>query len=399
MTTPQALTPPPPLDMDNAFAKVTMAERVPAILRETQAANPDYPPAIQRALGELHDALVANAPIPLLSGPAPEPDWDDWTAAHREAQAAQTGPLTWHHTPWFFAETYSYRLLMQVVRWHETHRDPFAPKKTPELANDHLWELLEAALRIEGDFETRLFELMLAALWGNRADLSHPAGALARAEAAEDELLADERQTAARYLAAGTAEGRAGVHLVLDNGGVELALDLALADLLLTHGGEQVVLHAKDHPTYVSDATIPDVWRMIEAMQARGAAVRAAGERLHAAWEVGQLVLGAHPFWTSSRFWRAMPAVLSDALVRARLIVLKGDVNYRRAVSDALWDPALSFADVMRFFPAPILALRSVKSDPLVGAQVERVRALDEAEPGWRVTGRYGVIQFAGCAE
>jgi len=396
MPTSQALTPPPPLDMTNAFAQVTMAERLPAILRGVQADNTGYPPAIQRAIAALHDALLADAPIPLLVGPAPQPDWLDWAAARDDAQQAQPAPLTWQRTPWFFAETYCYRLLMHAVRWTETRRDPFAAKKTAELSNDRLWALLDGALAIEGDFAERLDALLLDVLWGNRADLSHPAGGLTHHDADHDELLADDRRTVTRYLAADAPSGRAGIHLVLDNSGIELALDLALADLLLARSGEQVVLHAKHHPTYVSDATIADVWRVLEAMAERGGAASALGERLRAAWQAGRLALAAHPFWTSSRFWRAMPPALAGALARARLIVIKGDVNYRRAVDDALWDPALSFADVMRFFPAPILALRSVKSDPLVGVPLERVHALDEAEPGWRITGRYGVIELAG---
>ena len=41
---------PPPLDMTNAFAHRTMSERVPRILRVVLETNPDYPPAIQRAV-------------------------------------------------------------------------------------------------------------------------------------------------------------------------------------------------------------------------------------------------------------------------------------------------------------------------------------------------------------
>ena len=77
---------PAPLQMDNAFAYDTMAVRIPGIVRDIQATNPDYPPAIMRALDRLHDALVHDQSIStneLLVAP----DYDDWQAAHQAQRA------------------------------------------------------------------------------------------------------------------------------------------------------------------------------------------------------------------------------------------------------------------------------------------------------------------------
>ncbi len=388
---------PEPIQLTNAFAYDTMSERVPGILREIIAKNPDYPPTIVHALTRLHDDLQSNAPIPMLDAhPVPPPDFDAWAAAYR-AQQARVQPLTWLHGDWFFAETFLYRHVIQAVRWHETGRDPFAPNKHAAYVEESLWNLLATALTLDGSPEDRLHDLLSIGLWGNRADLSHPAGTLASDQAAHDDLLADDRPHVVRYLAPGAAAGdrRPPVHIIADNAGTELVMDLVLADCLLAETGSPVVMQLKAHPTFVSDATIADVWYAIRTLARHEGAAAALAQRLRAAWSQRRLFLVAPSFWTSSRFLWDMPADLYDVFSRARLVILKGDMNYRRAMGDVLWPLGTAFEDVMRYFPAPVVALRSSKSDTLAGVPAARVRQLDAHDDSWRVTGQYGMIQFS----
>src|SRR5688572_21912818 len=156
-------------DESNQFANNTMRVRVPRIIREVQEANPDYAPPIQRALDTLHDEIAGNALIPMLDMPAP--DYDRWAAAYARHEGER-----WHETEWFFAEVYFYRLLMQAVRWWETHRDPFAHTKSLELSSPALWELVKETLSARSQPpEQRLPALLLQVLWGNRIDLSYAA--------------------------------------------------------------------------------------------------------------------------------------------------------------------------------------------------------------------------------
>ncbi|NLX10744.1 MAG: protein-glutamate O-methyltransferase family protein [Chloroflexi bacterium] len=390
---------PAPLRMDNDFGFKTMAVRVPAILRDVQAMNPDYSPAIMRSLDRLYNDLTANAPIPMLEPfPAPGADHEAWQAAYDD-QRAKIAPLTWQHNEWFFAETFFYRHLMQAVRWFETRRDPFAPHKQTELSSAPFDNLLEAALAAEGDLAERLRLRLAFALWGNRVDLSHQASELAGEAVREDDLLVDDRGALLDHLLADGPGGAAlrpgAIHLIADNAGSELAMDLLLIDLLLEAGAETVVLHLKWHPTYVSDAMIRDAWAMIDAFEARGGAAAALAGRLRAAWQSGRFRLATHPYWTSGRFLFEMPPALHQVFEGARLVILKGDANYRRAAGDGLWGEGTSFAQMMDYFPAPFVALRTLKSDVSAGLPVERVRRLDADQTGWRITGRYGVIQFA----
>ena len=167
---------PAPMDTRNAFARHTMAERIPAILRDVLASNPDYPAPIQSAVEQLRQSLLDGAPIPMLADePAPPADYEAWAAAYR-AQRARFEPLTWQRTEWFFAEMFLYRHLIQAVRWAETGRDPFAPQKQAELNGERLWTALDRILAFEGSDRERLANLLLSAVWGNQADLSHAVG-------------------------------------------------------------------------------------------------------------------------------------------------------------------------------------------------------------------------------
>jgi hypothetical protein len=146
----------------------------------------------------------------------------------------------------------------------------------------------------------------------------------------------------------------------------------------------------------VSDTTTPDVWHTLDELYAHGGGPAAMAQRLRDVWQAGRWRILSHPYWTSSAFLPHMPFLLREALSTAHLVLLKGDANYRRAVSDSLWPPAITFAQVMDYFPAPLATLRSLKSDALVGVDAARRATLDAQSGNWRTTGRYGVIQFAG---
>jgi hypothetical protein len=74
------------------------------------------------------------------------------------------------------------------------------------------------------------------------------------------------------------------------------------------------------------------------------------------------------------------------------VVIVKGDLNFRRLVGDLHWDPATPFADVTGYFPAPVAALRTLKSDVAVGVPPERVTRLGSTAPGWWTDGTHAVI-------
>jgi hypothetical protein len=405
--------PPPPAlrtDAGNAFAHYSMSVRVPKILDEVSARNPDYPPSVHRAIARLRDDIAGNAPLPPLGFPAP--DAGEWEAA----LAAHAGQ-TWLATDWFFAECYVYRCLMMATRYWETGRDPFTPAKHEELRSEALWRSVDARREagpgeapapatVEAEAEV-VSALLHRALWGNRVDLSYAVGVAFGAAGQGEDLLCDDSARATRQLL------RAGgdVHIIADNTGSELSIDLLLADALLAPGGggdgggagegtaaARVSVHVKLHPTFVSDAVASDVWTLISAFAEHGGVAGQVGARLGQGWAAGRLRVLPDPYWNGPRFLWDRPARLTRALDGATAVVVKGDANYRRAVGDAMWPAGPTFADATAYFPAPLIALRTMKSDALVGLPADQLARLDATDRDWRINGRRGVIQAGGTA-
>lgn len=388
-------------DQSNAFANNTMRVRLPAIIDETIALNSDYPPGIKERLCRLRNDIATGERIDDMEL-APTGDEGSWASALLRQRHIVGGEPTWHNAEWFFAETFAYRCLIEAARWHESGRDPFLPKKLEELHSDALWRLVERAYQPLDSPVSEVRRAVEFALWGNRIDLSYAASMERGAEASADDLLVDDRDALMADLSAlrTSREGfrsREPVHIVADNAGSELAMDLALSETLLRQETPAVVIWLKAHPTFVSDATPADVWMMLAEMDRRSGRAGALAGRLRAAWAQGQLRFLPHAYWNSSRFLWDLPADLASQLNRARLVIIKGDANYRRAVGDCIWAAHTPFSDVVNYLDAPVLCLRTLKSDPVVGLQsAETARQLDCCDPDWRVNGQRGLIQFKG---
>lgn len=64
-------------------------------------------------------------------------------------------------------------------------------------------------------------------------------------------------------------------------------------------------------------------------------------------------------------------------------------------MGDRLWEPTASFAERVAYWPTPVVALRTLKCDVIVGLEASVRNALDAAEPHqkWRVSGAHALVQ------
>jgi hypothetical protein len=225
------------------------------------------------------------------------------------------------------------------------------------------------------------------------------------------------------------------VDIVLDNSGFELYVDLILAGYLLHAGlATRIVLHPKNIPWFVSDVTPSDFSALLNALldakrlyetpsedeAAQGKTPQPLNDdqasllsdlfqdwaRLHAD---GKIILRSNIFWTSpGAYWRLphVAKVLYADLQRSQLVIFKGDLNYRKLVGDALWDPTTPFAEAV----GPLglgsgmrtLALRTCKADVVVGLSKGKDEELRQTEGGggdsgqrkWAWSGKYAVVSF-----
>lgn len=394
---------PPPLqgtDPDS-FTHQTITVRWPRILRRVIDEN-DYPERIEDRIRALIDDLP-DAPIRLLDDPG-APDaalWNERIEPHRGQ--------SWLEIPWFFGETYLYRRLLEATGYFQPgppwQNDPFTEQKTRGYAEsvDAVRALARArteALERDGGTRTELVRLLKTALWGNQADLSmwgakeESPDHLGTGEE-EAHLLADDTEAALDHLDALDRPAR--IDVWADNAGFELVTDLALADGLLAAGlADPLVLHVKAHPTFVSDATIGDVHGTLARLATDAdAATRALATRLHDALQSGRLQLRDPLTWTSPLRAREFPDPVNAELARADLVISKGDANYRRLMGDRHWPFTTPFEEVVSYFPASLMAPRTLKAEVVCGLASEQIDHLNATHPNWLTSGEWGVIQFA----
>lgn len=375
------------------FAHHSVAVRLPAIAARVPGEN-ELSPASVASLGKLIGE-IANGVITALPGRGPSyQGWDSYVAPH-------VGE-TWLNVPWFFAEYYFYRRLLDAVDYWDTGSDPFRAQKRLGLdqalpAARETMAKIDAAYARGVSTDFLLLQLTDAALWGNRIDLSlWPAerGGAAEPDEGPQQLLVDDRPAAIRSLHDRIPPI---IDIVIDNAGSELVADLMLADLLLRSDlASSLRLHAKEYPIFVSDATPRDVAETTRHLAAdSNPHLRSAGERLRIEFASGRLQVAHDPFWVSPLGWRQRPHHLNRQLGEGGLILVKGDANYRRLLDDRHWDPTTPFGDAIGSTPAPLLALRTLKSEIVSGLEPGTVESAAEQDPDWMQNGRWALASFA----
>lgn len=331
--------------------------------------------------------------------------------------------VSWLDAPWLLIEFYFYRRILAALGYFDMasplyNYDPFATDKmnglragasaASSLARKTNVFASHAAKASDGDAlseELRLF--LLVALWGNRMDLSiwpeaedssstdnnRANKAFVEAlSAGEKCLLWDDSARVAEALSSRTMSD---VSIIVDNAGFELTCDLALADALIVSGAtKRVVLRVKSHPVFVSDAMDKDCRDTIRVMmESADAETSTMGKRWAAHLSSGAWAIVPDFAWCQPQPFWDLPSKTREDVKTSDLVIIKGDANYRRLLNDCLWELDTPFEDVSAYFPAPILALRTLKAELGCGIPAER-RAKVEVEDNWMVTGKYGVVQY-----
>ena len=387
---PQTLPPLILTSEPDSFAHRTFAVRIPRIIEETIELSP-FPDDIRGRLEELRAEILGGQIRGLREPTADKSFWD-------QASRPYLG-RTWLDIPWYWGEAFMYRRILEATGYFLPGRwggvDPYGATKATEWAADAAPRsvslvLAESPLESRDRFET----LLHASLWGNRTDLSYnvaaQVGGSHRVKDERDNLLVDDTERVWNHL----SQKPRCLCIITDNAGTELLMDLALADFLLSEGmATQIVLHLKPQPFFVSDAMPDDVTAGLEALRAGGGAALELAERVWAHLDSKRLILHAHWLYATSLFYFQLPDDLRTELARMDLVILKGDVNYRRLVGDVHWPPTTPFEHATDYFPAPLVSLRTMKAELIVGLSPGEAERLRGQDPEWMVNGRRGLIQ------
>ncbi|KAI9922538.1 hypothetical protein PsorP6_001119 [Peronosclerospora sorghi] len=399
-------------NVPGTFANESYKSRLPRLVRECVAHNQDQFSVVQtQRLLQLANDMVHDAVIPLPSQ-YPEQVLYSPTSAHWETLLKDKG-YTWQNSPWFLSEQYMFHLVLLLAEYYTSGIDPFHPSKVAELQEGTPWALLQTAVGLaaqtvaDSHRPDELKRLMKLCLWGNKADGCYKevkdtiSGTDAMLALDDKLLLVDHSDKVITFLEKKAKETddpkRLHVQFINDNCGTELLLDLALADHLLTqHWCGKVTLNVKAEPMYVSDATPVDVNEHISEMlrPARTNEVQALGRRLSDYITNEQLVIRSDSFWNRyAYFWEMHTELQPRFANEATLVIIKGDLNYRRLLGDRLWPPSTPIEEAVPYFPTAFVSFRTLKSDPVVGIPSDLVATLEKDDPKWRFNGKRGTIQ------
>lgn len=393
---------------EGTFTHYTITVRFKNTLNQVLKDN-QFPPEVVSKLQALREE-IPDAPIRALQDTS-APDTGDWMEYSAPYRNSASGDSNWLQAPWFFVETYFYRRILEATGYFQDGfgylTDPYLHQKHQGLeqgqdsirstARKHN-QWLEDQKR---DNRKIMKDLLMMAVWGNQADLSmwpaggKKAGPNHQKNQQQAHLLVDHTAELGDYLSALQPQA-VRVDILADNAGLEVAQDLFLVDFLLSSKMAQLVhIHLKPHPTFVSDAMIKDVLETISSFREDlDSDVRTFGQRLQLHLHTQRLRLEEHYFWTSPLSGWEMPPALKTELGKSDLIISKGDANYRRLLGDRHWSYTTPLEKILRYMPAPLAALRVLKSEVAAGHPPGQPEEIAEKDSEWLTDGEWAVIQF-----
>ncbi|KAH8309392.1 hypothetical protein KR059_008790 [Drosophila kikkawai] len=343
-----------------------------------------------------------------------EPDQDDWNNFLGDLPS---GERTFYRGCSLNAECYLYRKLYSFVENSIFLKgyDYFAKIKEQALTGsmDDVLALTKYTRRPE---RTPKFfaELLKINLWSNCNDAASDPEAAAQmlnlrvlkdVEATNEYVLVDHAAEIWRCLTTGNLKKPQQVDFILDNAGYELFSDLILAEYMVEQGmATKVRFHVKAHPWFVTDVTERDFkWTLEYLSQHADYIISLLGKKFMQFLDEGKFELApiSH-FWTSPHAFCSMAQTdpeLYSSLQLSKLVVFKGELNYRKLLQDVCWASTLELSTCLRgFLPSNICVLRRVKSEIVSGLAEGSSQALASKDPHWMVSGSYGLIQFVDGA-
>ena len=324
----------PPASRYTDYVRKAIATRYPAILRAAEAGQG---PEAVRQLHAIARALEANAPMVL--------DLHDWPIPGWETLPARVNGKRPLDAPFFDFEYWLYFRILSAVRFRDTKADPFRATKHQDLERHINWAE-QAIQRTQ-----TLPEALTLALHANAHDLSQ------LGEPASNHYLGREMLQI-------ETSGVRRLNIIADNFGGEFVADLVLA-VIAAEAGIEVAVHVKHLPMFVSDVTTDDVVILFDRLTPGTAFSR----RLQAEVNRGTIRVTSNSFWSAPLFMDEAPLDELDA-GEGVLTILKGDLNFRRAIGDVSVPVETPFESLAVLPAAPMLSLRSIKSYCVAGMQV-----------------------------
>uniref|UniRef100_H2Y6F0 Sugar phosphate phosphatase n=1 Tax=Ciona savignyi TaxID=51511 RepID=H2Y6F0_CIOSA len=370
-------------------------------------------------LSQLRTEIMTNKPLTVLDDKLA--DCYIWNNRFNEYVSIHKSSPSWFDAPWLYAECFCYRKIMSILSKSKylQNFDVFSDQKKlaltqslPAVKNltEFLNEVSHGNLSDSEMLKLRFQDFLHISLWGNKCDLSLSGGEENSQNNKEPHknltvlepfLLHDSTNRIFAHLQENTS--KAVVDIILDNSGFELFTDLVFAEFLLAYKlATQVRFHPKTMPWFVSDVTPNDFRETINfLLHDESDILRNLASKWKQRLEDKSFLLFSEEsityFWTLPDpfcFMKTVSPTLHNILENSKLLIFKGDLNYRKLVSDWNWPHDTSFCKALRgFSPAPLCSLRTLKAPLVVGLTDEDVQSAVKKNCDWMVTGKYAVVQ------
>ncbi|KAJ1521490.1 hypothetical protein ONE63_003155 [Megalurothrips usitatus] len=413
-----------------SFAYQTVRNRLPVTVTQVvdhlsrtkeeiaQSYGEDAQEEVKQVIGylsRLKNEMQTNKPLTPLS--EDYVDVELWNNFLKKAEQEKGRPLLWFADEWLHIECYLYRRIKEGFLQTRLLReyDPFRHQKEDaftgslqavSVVGNHLLELSKSK---EADLERTILQFLKLSLWGNRCDLSISGGKdIAQVEnpldmvsKLDDLILANDLEKVWAAMNSVSSKSQT-IDIIFDNSGYELFTDLCLAHLLIEFKlADKVRFHAKRVPWFISDVMEHDFNWILQEMENKST-VPCLPE-LSSKWKgfvnSGRWTFNAEPFWTLPYSYDKMKEIdskLYESLGESKLLIFKGDLNYRKLVCEMNWYHTEEFAVALRGFqPAPLVTLRTVKADVVVGLRAGQAEEIAEIDSDWLLTGKYAVVSYS----
>ncbi len=386
-----------------SFAQKTLQVRKPAIMDKILGAN-QFTQEQRKEMTMLKEELLnGTVSDPFKGGSYSVEALDADTRQMWQLELPAYRGKSWLDIPFYVAESLLYFKILIAIGYFDRSssyymRDPYRSFKREELYSDNgglaIGRELCKTLEERVGSDERLRAILHNSLWGNRVDLSlFSIAEKSRGRVLHEQgenLLIDQSKRLVELL-----DRASRIDLMRDNTGQELVSDLIAVWHVLTMETHRTVhLHAKRYPFYVSDAMVADIDETVDALCSDSSPLLGSvGRGIRSFQEEGRLHMGDHFFWTGPLHYPDLPSDLLQELSSADVVLLKGDINYRRTVSDRRWDLSENLKDIAHYFPATIALLRTMKSEAIVDIDEEYAEELDAQDSEWKVNGERGLIR------
>ena len=350
----------------------------------------------------------------------------EWRELYVQLAAKRNVIPTWYNVPWLFVECYMYRRIADIFLGSNNYKvyDPFRIQKEKGFASSlpaiiSLSEFLVAKINefkpdmSQSVLKVDFVKLLQFCLWGNKTDLS----LIAKYDGTQDlsqlqasshdhlsnllsKILCDDTERVWELINKQTGVKKR-ITYVLDNSGFELFTDLCFADwLILSNSASEIHFEMKNIPWFVSDVTPNDLqWTLEQLRISSDKNLNTLAERWLGYFSVKTWTTGSHSFWTLAHQFSTMQLTSPDLyteLAGSYLVVLKGDLNYRKLLGDRDWPHTTPFQTTLEeFSPTNLLALRTLKADLVSGLKQESVDLAVKEASNWMTSGEYAVIQIS----